>query len=221
VDNKLHDVGELSLHSDQCSLNKIYQNNYEFRKDKTVLIKLLIILLPLHETIQSIPDIMNKKGQIFIETAEYLDQLNFSIVKQDSSRPWGGFYVIDEDQAEPFVAHFFPNEDLSSINISGKLSPKILIVTPGCRLSWQYHYRRAEIWRCIKGPIAVATSLADVETNREILTPGQTIKLQQGERHRLIGLDDWGIVAEIWQHTDANHPSDEDDIVRLQDDFGR
>jgi mannose-6-phosphate isomerase-like protein (cupin superfamily) len=164
---------------------------------------------------------MTKKEQIFIQTAEFLAQLNFSIIKQDNSRPWGGFYVIDEDQAELFAAHFFPNEDISSINISGKLSPKILIVAPGCRLSWQYHYRRAEIWRCIKGQIAVATSLADVETNREILNPGQIIKLQQGERHRLIGLDDWGIVAEIWQHTDANNPSDEDDIVRLQDDFGR
>jgi hypothetical protein len=29
-----------------------------------------------------------------------------------------------------------------------------------------------------------------------------------------------GIVAEIWQHTDLNQPSDEEDIVRLQDDFG-
>jgi hypothetical protein len=45
--------------------------------------------------------------------------------------------------------------------------------------------------------------------------------LKQGERHRLIGLDGWGIVAEIWQHTNAQQPSDEDDIVRVQDDFGR
>jgi hypothetical protein len=37
----------------------------------------------------------------------------------------------------------------------------------------------------------------------------------------LIGLDDWGIVAEIWQHTDESNPSDEDDIVRLQDDYSR
>jgi mannose-6-phosphate isomerase len=50
---------------------------------------------------------------------------------------------------------------------------------------------------------------------------GETITLKQGERHRLIGLDDWGIVAEIWVHTDVNNPSNEDDIVRLQDDFGR
>jgi hypothetical protein len=45
--------------------------------------------------------------------------------------------------------------------------------------------------------------------------------LAQGERHRLVGLDAQAIIAEIWQHTDASHPSDEDDIVRVQDDFGR
>ena len=45
--------------------------------------------------------------------------------------------------------------------------------------------------------------------------------LQQGERQRLIGLDEASGVAEIWQHTDANHPSDEEDIIRVQDDFGR
>ena len=47
------------------------------------------------------------------------------------------------------------------------------------------------------------------------------IILQQGERHRLVGLSDYAVIAEIWQHTDATNPSDEDDIVRLQDDFGR
>jgi hypothetical protein len=50
---------------------------------------------------------------------------------------------------------------------------------------------------------------------------GQIIVLQKGERHRLIGNIDFGIVAEIWQHTDASNPSDESDIVRVQDDFGR
>jgi hypothetical protein len=55
----------------------------------------------------------------------------------------------------------------------------------------------------------------------EILNIGDTITLQQGERHRLIGLSDYAVIAEIWQHTDATHPSDEDDIVRVQDDFGR
>ena len=50
--------------------------------------------------------------------------------------------------------------------------------------------------------------------------PGDQIKLRQGERHRLVGLVDYGVVAEIWQHTDKI-PSNEDDIIRVQDDFNR
>jgi mannose-6-phosphate isomerase len=69
--------------------------------------------------------------------------------------------------------------------------------------------------------VAVATSNTNEEEQRHVLRVGDKIKLKQGERHRLMGLDGWGIVAEIWQHTDAANPSDEDDIVRLQDDFGR
>ena len=46
-------------------------------------------------------------------------------------------------------------------------------------------------------------------------------KLKKGERHRLIGLTDYVVLAEIWQHTDPNNPSDENDIVRLSDDYGR
>ena len=49
----------------------------------------------------------------------------------------------------------------------------------------------------------------------------EVVSLQQGERHRLIGTQGWGVVAEIWMHTDPNHPSDEADIVRLQDDYSR
>jgi mannose-6-phosphate isomerase-like protein (cupin superfamily) len=161
------------------------------------------------------------KDQVFEKAATLLAQHHLKIDKQDTTRPWGGFYVIDEGQAEQFARHFFPEEDFEALKLSEKLSPKILIVAPGKRLSWQYHHRRAEIWRCIDGEVAVATSLADEESEKTNLKPGDKIKLQQGERHRLIGLDEWGVVAEIWQHTDAENPSDEDDIVRLQDDFGR
>lgn len=163
---------------------------------------------------------MNKE-LVFAENASLLENLNFTIVQKDDQRPWGGFYVIDEAQAPQFAAHFFPEENFEDLQISEKLSPKLLFVAPGKRLSWQFHHRRAEIWRCINGTIAVATSLNDFQNDVVTLNPGDKIKLQQGERHRLIGLEDWGVVAEIWQHTDANHPSDEDDIVRLQDDFGR
>ena len=159
--------------------------------------------------------------EIFEKTEKYIENLGFEIVKKDDQRPWGGFLVINEDQASKFASQFFPEEDFESLKISEKLSPKILLVAPGKRLSWQYHFRRAEIWRCIKGKVAVGTSITDEEHEKKTLIEGDKIKLQQGERHRLIGLEDWGVVAEIWQHTDATHPSDEEDIVRLQDDFGR
>jgi mannose-6-phosphate isomerase-like protein (cupin superfamily) len=164
---------------------------------------------------------MKDKKQVFETTAQKLRELNFTIVAKDESRPWGGFFVIDESQAAMFAQHYFPGENFNDLKIAGKLSPKILIVAPHHRLSWQYHHRRAEIWKCIGGPVAVITSETNEEKTKHVLKDGDIIKLKKGERHRLIGLDDWGLVAEIWQHTDASNPSDEDDIVRLQDDYSR
>ena len=164
---------------------------------------------------------MKDKKSTFEKVAALLHQSNFTIVDKDDTRPWGGFYVIDEAQAARFVQHYFAEENLSELKITNKLSPKILIVGPHQRLSWQYHHRRAEIWKCIDGTVGVMTSNTDKEDIRHTLKVGDIIKLKQGERHRLIGLDGWGIVAEIWQHTDESNPSDEDDIVRLQDDYSR
>jgi mannose-6-phosphate isomerase len=161
------------------------------------------------------------KPAIFLEVEEYLKGLNLHIITKDEQRPWGGFFVIDEQQAQQFGKLFFREINLADLCISGKLSPKILLVQPDKRLSWQYHHRRAEIWRVIGGKAGVVTSHNDTETDRVELNDGDTIRLSQGQRHRLIGLKQWGVIAEIWQHTDANNPSDENDIVRVQDDFGR
>lgn len=163
----------------------------------------------------------HEKLAVFSEVENYLATCNLKITDQDASRPWGGFFVIAEQQAQLFAKLFFPEVELSSLRISGKLSPKILIVQPGKRLSWQYHHRRAEIWRVIWGKVSVVTSATDAEEQRGELSEGESIRLAQGQRHRLVGLNDWGIVAEIWQHTDVDHPSNEEDIIRLQDDFGR
>lgn len=146
---------------------------------------------------------------------------NFNIITSDLNRPWGGFYVIDENQAQQFADTFFDGMDVSTLKIGGKLSPKILLVAPEKRLSWQYHNRRAEIWKVVSGQVGVVRSETDLEGDLVVHTTGEVIKLAQGERHRLVGLAEQGVIAEIWQHTDANHPSDEDDIVRVQDDFGR
>ena len=164
---------------------------------------------------------MKDKQETFEKVAVLLHQSNFTIVDKDDTRPWGGFYVIDEALASRFAQHYFVEENLNELKITNKLSPKILIVGPNQRLSWQYHHRRAEIWKCIDGTVGVMTSNTDEEDIRHTLQVGGIIKLKQGERHRLMGLDGWGIVAEIWQHTDESNPSDEDDIVRLQDDYSR
>ncbi|WP_140487959.1 phosphoheptose isomerase [Flavobacterium sp. GSA192] len=161
------------------------------------------------------------KKVIFEQIAAELKKQNFTIVQQDATRLWGGFFVIDENQAAVFAAKFFPHLEMDKIKITNKLSPKILVVAPDKRLSWQYHFRRAEIWKIVAGIVGVKTSSTDEEGEIQQLTPGDFIQMNKGERHRLIGLDSWGVVAEIWQHTDRENPSDEEDIVRLQDDFGR
>ncbi len=161
------------------------------------------------------------KTAVFEQIATVLKNENFTVIKQDETRPWGGFFVIDESQANAFAVKFFPHLNMSEIQITNKLSPKILVVAPNKRLSWQFHHRRAEIWKVIGGIVGVKTSKTDEEGEVQELSAGKFIQLGKGERHRLIGLDSWGIVAEIWQHTNSENPSDEEDIVRLQDDFGR
>lgn len=163
---------------------------------------------------------MEKAGE-FAKVVQLAEQLGLRIVAMDANRPWGGFLVLDEAQAGTFAAHFFPEVPAGEILTGQKLSPKLLLVAPGQRLSWQYHFRRAEIWKVIQGPVAVCISPDDQETPAQTFEEGNIIRLAQGERHRLIGRENWGIVAEIWQHTDPAHPSDESDIVRLQDDYGR
>ena len=161
------------------------------------------------------------KAEVFEEVSKYLQHNDVKIYKQDNTRPWGGFFVIEENQAEKFIQLYFPHLTKEELNISGKLSPKILVVAPNKRLSWQYHHRRAEIWKLIGGTAAVVTSDTDEEKENKQLNIGDIIQLKQGERHRLLGTKGWGIIAEIWRHTDAGNPSDEEDIVRVQDDFGR
>jgi mannose-6-phosphate isomerase len=163
----------------------------------------------------------DEKATVFNTISKYLSEKQLQVASQDETRPWGGFFVLDESDADKFIAAFFPHLTNAALNISGKLSPKILVVAPDKRLSWQYHHRRAEIWKLIAGEAAVMVSDTDEETEVIHLSKGDIIELKKGERHRLIGADNWGIIAEIWRHTDTENPSDEEDIVRVQDDFGR
>lgn len=162
------------------------------------------------------------KNTVLQNVEHYLTNKGFTITGKDFQRPWGGFFVLDEGQAARFATEYFPGIAISSAGLkNAKLSPKILIVESARRLSWQYHLRRSEIWRLAAGTAGVVVSETDQQGPLKKLAPGEVVRLHQGLRHRLVGLDGWGMIAEIWQHTDPANPSDEDDIVRLQDDFGR
>lgn len=161
------------------------------------------------------------KTAIFKKVSEWLDSSGYQIVSKDENRPWGGFFVIDEGQIKQFREQFFSEIELTDAQMKHKLSPKILLAAPGKRLSWQYHHRRAEIWKLVAGEGGVITSDTDQEGSLKTLAIGEVVRLRQGERHRLLGLGNWAVVAEIWMHTDPENPSDESDIVRVQDDFER
>ena len=88
------------------------------------------------------------KELVFENVAEYLHLQNLKVNKEDSSRPWGGFFVIEESDAQRFIELYFPHLTYEALSISGKLSPKILVVAPEKRLSWQY--RSNGCYRCIR-----------------------------------------------------------------------
>lgn len=158
---------------------------------------------------------------IFEKTEIELKAQGFEFERTDFNRPWGGFFVIAEHQATAFTMEYFPKMNNDDLIGGRKVSPKILLVAPEKRLSWQYHHRRSEVWRVVEGEVGVIRSETDIQGELETFSVGEVITLKKGERHRLVGLSTWGKVAEIWQHTEPDNPSDENDIVRLQDDFGR
>lgn len=159
---------------------------------------------------------------VFNRIEEQLSKSGIDLESKETGRPWGGYFVINEKSATLFIKKFFPETDIPQKKIRSKnISPKILLVAPGARLSWQYHHRRSEIWQIEEGPVGIITSKDNVEGEQKTLQKGDSVKLHVGLRHRLVGLENWGVVAEIWVHEVDDNPSDEDDIVRIADDYGR
>lgn len=156
-----------------------------------------------------------------------IKELGYQIVEEDLSKPWGAYYRMASKDAARFVGEFFPGLSMVEAKLGREdveLSPKLLLVAPGNRLSWQYHERRAERWRFLTDG-AYYRSHSDAMP--EMLLhgkAGQVVQFDAGERHRLCSepySKNYTLVAEIWQHTDDTHHSDESDIVRLEDDYKR
>ncbi len=152
-----------------------------------------------------------------------LRQAGYHITGVDSQRPWGGFVCIDPAQAGQFAADFFAASGVETKDeADAPLSPKILFVWPGARLSWQYHHRRAELWRFLTAGAYYCNMSDELPPRPTLAQAGDVVRLAAGERHRACGdAQHPTIIAELWQHTDPAHPSTEDDIVRVADDYQR
>ena len=107
-------------------------------------------------------------------------------------RPWGNYTVLsDEDDHKV----------------------KRIVVHPGKRLSYQTHARRAEHWYVVSG---TATVTLDGEDHQ--VPAGQAVDIAEGMAHRCANQGDEDVVFIEVQRGDY---FGEDDIVRLEDDFGR
>ncbi len=90
-------------------------------------------------------------------------------------------------------------------------SVKLLYIKASSRLSLQYHKERKEVWKVVRGPVGVQIGDRMLTGNE-----GDEFEIPAGTKHRLQGLGSEGIILEI-----SFGDFDEDDIVRLEDDFGR
>lgn len=88
---------------------------------------------------------------------------------------------------------------------------KLIYVDKDKRLSLQYHNNRSEFWKIVKGPVKVQIG-EEIKT----LNTGETIAVPRRANHRLIGAGTDAIILEI-----STGDFDENDIVRLEDDYKR
>ena len=111
---------------------------------------------------------------------------------EHTERPWGGYTVLAE---------------------GGDFKVKTIEVHPGQRLSYQRHSRRAEHWFVVRGEGMVTLDGTDIKVRR-----GNTVNVGLGAAHRIRNTGPDPLVFVEVQHGDY---FGEDDIVRLDDDYGR
>ena len=107
-------------------------------------------------------------------------------------RPWGRWHVLDEGPG---------------------YKVKRLVVNPGQRLSYQTHRYRSEHWIVVSG-----TATCVLEGRPVLAVPGQVVDVAVGAAHRITNMhSDDLVIIEVQRGAYTG----EDDIVRLDDDYGR
>jgi len=107
-------------------------------------------------------------------------------------RPWGSYTVLDDEAT---------------------FKVKRIEVLPGKRLSYQRHARRSEHWFIVHG-----TAVVTLDGERREVSPGDAVDIPVGTDHRIENASEQLVVFVEVQHGDY---FGEDDIVRLEDDYGR
>lgn len=107
-------------------------------------------------------------------------------------RPWGTFTVLDEGE---------------------NFKVKRIEVLPGKRLSYQKHAQRAEHWFVVQGTAKVTLDGTDI-----FVPTGQAIDIPIGTAHRV---ENEGTEPLVFIEVQRGGYLGEDDIVRLEDDYGR
>jgi len=120
------------------------------------------------------------------------DTATMATTHRTSYRPWGGY---------------------SQILNGARFQVKRLFVKPGAKLSLQKHHHRAEHWVVVSGT-------AEVTVNEDItmLTENQSVYIPQGAVHRLA--NPGKILLEVIEVQSGPYLG-EDDIIRIEDEFGR
>ena len=111
---------------------------------------------------------------------------------ESERRPWGAFVVLDDGPAAKV---------------------KRITVLPGQRLSYQLHHQRAEIWTVVSGIATVTLDGTDHHVGA-----GEVITIPTGTAHRVRNDGDAPLV---FVEVQTGEYFGEDDIVRLEDDYGR
>ena len=108
----------------------------------------------------------------------------------EEERPWGKFEKFVENK---------------------NCTVKSLHLKPNAQLSLQYHHKREEWWRVIKGSITV-----ELDGSKTVLGEDNTIYLPKGSKHRAVCSDLPSVILEI-----SFGEFDENDIVRIEDIYNR
>ena len=160
------------------------------------------------------------KSEVFDKVKGLTKDLNLEIIEA-IDKPWGWSFRFDSKDIDQFLADFFPGVKIGELG-QGEKSPKFLVLSPNAQFSWQVHRRRKEIWSVMVGPMGVFLNTTDeIPDEADLIQEGESVMVENEVRHRLKALDNWGMVAEIWVHTDPQNPTDEDDIRRIHDDYNR